>query len=257
VIAIILADQLSKAFFVWRLGTHTAANFLQFLAGYFTLWGAMDGSRSIHDTYFPYHRPILVWPPWIEFSLTTNTGAAWSIFEGNSFYLSFVSLAMALLLFYIWRRSFRHHAGMTWALGAIIGGALGNFVDRFRLKEVVDFISVKLPYIGQLFPKLGDPYDFPIFNVADSCAVMGTLALAVYLICSDIAGHMRALRARRQPAAPAFTPYHGGIELDEQAAYELKRLTSAKPPRPRRVSLGLTVHIGVPDDADEQDSGAA
>lgn len=252
---IILADQLSKALFVYLLGAHRAPDFISFALKYFTLWGATDGSGSIHDTYFPYKAPIDVWQPWIQFNLTTNTGAAWSIFAGNSFYLSFVSLAMALLLYYVWWRSFRTHSGMTWALGAIIGGALGNFVDRFRLKEVVDFIDCKIPYIGQVFPSLGNPYCFPIFNVADSCAVCGTLALAMYLIVTDLRGMLRAAHARRQAAAPAGTeappsPWDGGLEVDPQAFAELKRKAAAVSSCTR---FGLTVHIALPDvDSGEQ-----
>jgi hypothetical protein len=172
---------------------------------------------------------------------------------GNSFRLSFVSLAMAILLYLVWSYSFKRNAGMTWALGAIIGGALGNFIDRFRLREVVDFIDVKIPYIGQLFPKLGDPYDFPIFNVADSCAVCGTLALAAYLVISDISSHVAASRARRAKPGPGagdgpVDPFAEGAGLDEQAVQRLKALASAQP---RRTDLGLTVYISAPGSSDD------
>lgn len=196
VLVIIVLDQWSKAWFVFKLGTHTHDSFATFAASYFALWGANGGDGAVTAHYFPFRPGIDVWHPWIEFTLTTNTGAAWSMFAGNSFILSGVSLLMACLLFYVWWRSFRYHLSMTWALGGIIGGALGNFLDRFRLKEVVDFIDVKIPLIGRLFPALGDPYDFPIFNVADSCAVIGTLGLALYLVVADI----RAMRRRHHPA---------------------------------------------------------
>jgi signal peptidase II len=197
VLVIIVLDQLSKAWFVFRLGTHQAASFGEFAARYFAIWGANGGDGAVTSHFFPFKPGIDVWSPWIKFNLTTNTGAAWSMFAGNSFVLSGVSLLMAVLLVYVWWRSFRFHRSMTWALGGIIGGALGNFFDRFRLKEVVDFIDVRIPYIGRVFHGLGDPYDFPIFNVADSCAVLGTLALAIYLIAADI----RAMRRRREHGA--------------------------------------------------------
>lgn len=252
VILIIAADQLTKALFVYLLGTHRAHGFVEFCLSYFQLLGDANGG-AISREYFPFHQALPVWLPWIRFTLTTNTGAAWSIFEGNSFGLSFVSLAMALLLYFVWWKSFKSHAGMTWALGAIIGGALGNFVDRFRLREVVDFIDVKIPYIGQLFPKLGDPYDFPIFNVADSCAVCGTLALAAYLIISDIHSHLAASRARRigQLAAPDYVdPFAEGAGLDESAVRRLQAMTRAQP---RRTVIGLTVHIGIAGAAAEEE----
>lgn len=226
-VLIILLDQLSKAYFVWLLGDHQHAGFLSFAGEYFTLWGGEQGAvteaygmlaGANHSVFGPLQ---WVWEPWIAWNLTTNTGAAWSLFAGNSYALSFVSLAMALLLWYVWHRRFRAHLGMTWALGAIIGGALGNFVDRFRLREVVDFIDVKIPWIGRLIPSIGDPYDFPIFNVADSCAVCGTLALAIYLICTDVRGLRRKRRAGK--AAP-FQPLDEGLRLDEQGRRRLREL---------------------------------
>ncbi len=104
VLAVVIADQLSKAYMVFRLGNHNQAGLLSFMAEYFTLWGEMGGLGAVSQHYAPYHPYIPVWEPWIRFSLTTNTGAAWSIFEGNSFVLSFVSLAMALLLYNAWWR---------------------------------------------------------------------------------------------------------------------------------------------------------
>jgi len=232
VVLIVIADQLSKAYFVWLLGSHQHTSILQFAAEYFTLWSS-DNSRIVSQTFGTLagngqalFKPLIwVWEPWIAWNLTTNTGAAWSLLSGNSFYLSFVSLAMALLLFIIWWTKFRHHLGMTWALAAIIGGALGNFVDRFRLREVVDFIDVKIPWIGLLFPRLGNPYDFPIFNVADSCAVCGTLALALYLVLADLS----SLRRKREQARPAVKPFDEGLGLDEAAAERLRKLAALRP----------------------------
>lgn len=233
----VLADQLSKAWFVYKLGSHQAAGFLSFAKEYFALWAGFDGPPAVIANYFPFAPPIPVWQHWIQWNLTTNTGAAWSLFSGNSFALSFVSLLMAVALYIFWRRSFSRHLAMTWALGAIIGGALGNFCDRFRLHEVVDFIDVKIPLIGQLIPKLGDPYDFPIFNIADSCAVVGTLAFALYLIIADLR------RMRRRPAPPAFKPLDEGLRLDDEARERLHEMTAAQP---ARTNLGLTVHIAAP-----------
>jgi signal peptidase II len=228
-----VADQLSKAWFVYRLGSHQAADFLGFCQQYFRLWAGWDPHAGglVVRTYLPFKPDIIVWDPWIRWNLITNTGAAWSMFRGNSFALSGVSAIMATALAFIWRNYFRHNRNMTIALGAIIGGALGNFADRFRLHEVVDFIDVKIPLIGKIFPALGNPYDFPIFNIADSCAVCGTLALALYLIALDlrhIAERKREATARVAAAArgDSFDPHkHTAEEIEEirEVAEELSR----------------------------------
>jgi lipoprotein signal peptidase len=128
------------------------------------------------------------------------------MFDKNSLLLSGVSLAIATLLWFVWRRNFVYNRGMTIAIGAIIGGALGNFIDRFRLQEVIDFIAVRIPYIGRIFPKLGEPYNFPIFNVADACAVCGTLALAGYLLWLDLTAGKRK-KLEQDKLSKAFRPW--------------------------------------------------
>jgi len=234
---IIIVDQATKAYFVYRLGSHDKEDWISFALEYFSLFAVGNGQAVIRTHYQPLLPPIRIWSPWLEFNLTTNTGAAWSMFQGNSFVLSFVSIAMALLLLYIWWRSFRYHQGMTWALGAIIGGALGNFLDRFRLREVVDFIDVKIPYLGRLFPQLGDPYDFPIFNIADSCAVCGTIALASFLVVVDL----RALRNRRRRGAAAVGRLERGLPA---AGAEYGELSPRIEHQQQTVLIGLTRYFG-------------
>jgi len=224
VTVIILADQASKAYFVWLLGIHDHKSFTAFLGEYFSIFMIDPAAGGIVENFAAgkmFKPMIWVWEPWVAWQLTTNTGAAYSLFEGNSYFLSFVSLAMATLLWFIWWRKFRNHTPMTWALGGIIGGALGNFIDRFRLHEVVDFIDVNIPLIGRVFPKLGDPYDFPIFNIADSTAVCGTLALAIYLIASDFKG----MRKKKSKAGDMkIDAFPEGPQLDPEAKAQAREM---------------------------------
>ncbi|MCZ2819970.1 signal peptidase II [Modestobacter sp. VKM Ac-2977] len=96
-----------------------------------------------------------------------NTGAAFSFAEGATVVFSLIALAVVVVIV----RSARRMYSTAWAvtLGLVLGGALGNLIDRvfrdpgFLQGGVVDFISVFDPY-GRVFP---------IFNVADSAIVCG------------------------------------------------------------------------------------
>ena len=103
-----------------------------------------------------------------------NQGAAFSLFQGGKvFFLIVTVLAFAMLIYF--QRAFR---GMGVALyvvlGLILGGTLGNLIDRVRLGYVTDFISVG---IGNL--------RWPTWNVADASIVVGILALVAYLMLLD------------------------------------------------------------------------
>ena len=96
-----------------------------------------------------------------------NTGAAWSIFSGNNFWLAIFSV---VALVFLW--VFRKHFGVEdplgqLALGLILGGVSGNLIDRVVHHHVVDFLQFYIP-----FP-------FPAFNVADSgiCGGVGLMFL--------------------------------------------------------------------------------
>jgi signal peptidase II len=101
-----------------------------------------------------------------------NTGAAFSIFYGkNSILIVASSIGILLLLFYYFYLSRRYSVLDTGlnkiALAVILGGTVGNLMDRIRLGFVRDFVDVG---------------PWPIFNVADSCTVVGVIIFAFSLL---------------------------------------------------------------------------
>lgn len=117
----------------------------------------------------------------VYLSLTRNSGAAWSIGADHTWVFSLITI---LVIGWILWTGLRLRS-LPWAvsLGLVLGGALGNLMDRiFRapgwfVGHVVDMISVLEPY-GRAFP---------VFNVADSALVCG-VCLAVFL---ELAGRQR------------------------------------------------------------------
>lgn len=109
------------------------------------------------------------------FSLThiRNSGAGWSILEGKTvFLIAFTSLIMLVILFYmiIQRKTMNKFEMLSLAL--ILAGGVGNLIDRARMIIDPEFTGV-IDYI-----KL-DFINFPIFNFADMCVVVGGISLIV------------------------------------------------------------------------------
>jgi signal peptidase II len=103
--------------------------------------------------------------PGVTLIHTTNTGAAFSLFSGSAGAVTILALVVlgALVGFFARHRS----QGLLWLpCGLIVGGAIGNLVDRVRLGAVTDFI--KLP-------------DWPAFNLADSAITIGVIVLVAIL----------------------------------------------------------------------------
>jgi signal peptidase II len=103
-----------------------------------------------------------------------NAGAAFSLFQGGQlFFYAVTVIAFGMLIYF--HRSFRGRgAALHVVLGLVLGGTLGNLVDRVRFGYVTDFVSVG---IGDL--------RWPTWNVADASIVVGILALVGYLMLLD------------------------------------------------------------------------
>lgn len=115
----------------------------------------------------------------INLTLARNTGAAFSLFASASgwqstFFLCLnIGISIVLLgwLISLYYPVVQNKLLQSWALSLILGGALGNIIDRIRLGYVVDFIDC---HIGI--------YHWPVFNLADSAVCTGVflLMLSIY-----------------------------------------------------------------------------
>ncbi|RCW70783.1 signal peptidase II [Saliterribacillus persicus] len=103
-----------------------------------------------------------------------NTGAAWGIFAGQmTFFYIITVIVVAFIIYYIQKYA-KDSKTLGVGLGLVLGGAIGNFIDRLFRKEVVDFFDI---YIGT--------YDYPIFNIADSALVTGVILIFATTILDE------------------------------------------------------------------------
>lgn len=100
-----------------------------------------------------------------------NAGAAFGILQGQMwlFYIATI-IVVGVVVYYIQVYG-RENRLFGISLGLVLGGAIGNFIDRVLFGEVVDFLDV---YIFN--------YNYPIFNVADSALVVGVIMLIIHVI---------------------------------------------------------------------------
>jgi signal peptidase II len=128
----------------------------------FTKW-LIQKKLELHDRY-------VIIPDIFNIRHDTNDGAAFGLMPGQNVPLIIVTVvAIGFILLY-----YRHFQGSLWmkiALGFLLGGALGNFIDRIRLGEVIDFLQFRLP-----------GFWWPTFNVADVAVCIGAGMLMVHLL---------------------------------------------------------------------------
>lgn len=100
-----------------------------------------------------------------------NRGAAFGILQGKHlFFIIMTSIVMVFITIYYFKLpSERKYHWMRLALILLAGGAIGNLMDRIRLGYVIDFLYFKL-------------IDFPVFNFADICVVVGVAILSLFIL---------------------------------------------------------------------------
>lgn len=116
------------------------------------------------------HQEIAIIPGFFSLQLVHNPGAAFGMLANQQwFFILAGALAVGGILFYLQRPEAKHWLPRL-ALGLLMGGAIGNLIDRVRFGKVVDFL---------LF--YWRDYYFPNFNVADICITVGVTLLALHL----------------------------------------------------------------------------
>lgn len=112
--------------------------------------------------------PVEVIGSLVRFTYTRNSGVAFGLGAGSNFPFYLFSLAAAGGILWLFLRGRVHSRAQQVALALILGGALGNLVDRVTTGLVVDFILLSWRQ-----------WDFPVFNVADSAVTVGVLLFAL------------------------------------------------------------------------------
>lgn len=120
--------------------------------------------------------PHTVLPGLFDFTLVFNPGAAFGMFGGlpdaqRRAALGIVSVIALVVVFRFMLREARHDNASQLALSAILAGAVGNIIDRFKFDAVVDFLDF---YYGS--------HHWPAFNVADSAISIGVCVLIVRML---------------------------------------------------------------------------
>lgn len=107
-----------------------------------------------------------------KFTYVENKGGAWGAFSGKLWLFIIITVIALGIMFYL-LKDFNLQNNKMYSIGLclIIAGAIGNFIDRLALKYVTDFLD---------FYIFG--YDFPVFNVADICIVIGVFMLIVQIL---------------------------------------------------------------------------
>lgn len=105
-----------------------------------------------------------------------NKGAAWGMLEGQMWLFYIVTVIVIGGIIYFFHKEAKGHPLFAWSLMFLLGGAIGNFIDRIWRKEVVDFVEVLIPVIN---------YDFPIFNIADASLTVGVVMIIIHVILDE------------------------------------------------------------------------
>ena len=131
-----------------------------------------QGSKAWVTSHLPPHlaRPFL--PGLLNLRPLLNTGAAFSLFTGSTALLGLMSLLVSVGVAIWISRLKRVRLWRLLGAALVLGGALGNGLDRWRLGAVVDFLALV-------------PIDFPVFNLADVAINLAVLCLAIDLLHAD------------------------------------------------------------------------
>jgi signal peptidase II len=151
---VVVLDQLTKQFF-WRNGQN---------------YDVIDG--------------------FVRITLVKNSGAAFGLFQGGRVFFIAASVVAVVFILYVGLRLPKSDWQRRLLLGAILGGAIGNLIDRVYAGSVIDFIDIGVGV-----------HRWPVFNVADMGVSVGATLLLLYLMRSPSAKE-RAVDVAEGDATP-------------------------------------------------------
>ncbi len=145
--------------------------------------------------------PIPALDGYLLFEHVENYGAAFGILQNQGdFFVLVAGVVTVVILYYAGFQLPPQQRFVRILMGLILGGALGNVIDRITQGYVTDFIKIGIPGV----------YYWPNFNIADSAVVSGTILLAATILWQDIRQHRaRKTQAQENRESPAETRAEG------------------------------------------------
>ncbi|HEX9039102.1 MAG TPA: signal peptidase II [Ktedonobacterales bacterium] len=168
-LAVLLVDQLTKVWVVQYFG--------------------FEGGRA--------EIPIL--GPFLGLFYVQNSGVAFSLLQGQNIKFALIFLALGLIGYLYWRFRASPSLWLRMGFALVLGGALGNLLDRFTRGYVVDFVAFQIP---------SAKFYFPLFNVADSAITIGVALIAAvfYYMSSTPANEQKSLSSAGDQPTSSDTP---------------------------------------------------
>jgi signal peptidase II len=125
----------------------------------FVLWADQYSKRLVVSSFLPGESRFVI-PQFLKWTYERNVHGAFGLFGNNAVLLIAMAIVVLVLFWYSFREAAAHSLLVRIAFGMIVGGAIGNIVDRLHYGYVVDFID-----FYRIWPN--------IFNVGDSCITVG------------------------------------------------------------------------------------
>ncbi len=106
----------------------------------------------------------------LHLTYITNTGSAFGLFKGFNIFLILFSVVVIIVIFYYLKQKKLNQKLLQFSIGLLLGGTIGNLIDRIFYGFVVDFIDFRI---------------WPVFNIADSAVTISIILLIILLWNND------------------------------------------------------------------------
>lgn len=133
-------------------------------------------TKWLAETKLTFHEPVPVIEPFLNWTLAYNYGAAFSFLADaggwQKWFFSGLALVMSLFLIVYLIKAPRKATLLSFGLALVLGGAVGNLIDRLLHGHVIDFIHVHYANV----------WDYPIFNIADMGISVGVVLIVIDML---------------------------------------------------------------------------
>ncbi|KJS81437.1 MAG: hypothetical protein JM58_16715 [Peptococcaceae bacterium BICA1-8] len=126
-----------------------------------------QGTKILVKTTMSLYESIALIPNIFHLTYIENPGAAFGLLANQRVFFIVITTIILLAVIYFYNQLKGQHLLLRIALGMVVGGALGNLVDRVRMGTVTDFFDFRI---------------WPVFNIADSAIVLGMIYISYQLL---------------------------------------------------------------------------